>query len=111
MKYSLNPHIFVFGKTIKKPKISISFLSYLLRGKQNILIDTVPDKAADAYIQDIESVLPVSQIDALILNHSEEDHSGALQAVLDRTVRRPRRNGSSRRIRKLISASSSMAKA
>lgn len=84
MKYSLNPHIFVFGKTIKKPKISISFLSYLLRGKQNILIDTVPDKAADAYIQDIESVLPVSQIDALILNHSEEDHSGALQAVLDR---------------------------
>lgn len=25
MKYSLNPHIFVFGKTIKKPKISISF--------------------------------------------------------------------------------------
>lgn len=50
MKYSLNPHIFVFGKTIKKPKISISFLSYLLRGKQNILIDTVPDKAADAYI-------------------------------------------------------------
>lgn len=89
MKYSLNPHIFVFGKTIKKPKISISFLSYLLRGKQNILIDTVPDKAADAYIQDIESVLPVSQIDALILNHSEEDHSGALQAVLDRHPQLP----------------------
>ena len=50
MKYSLNPHIFVFGKTINKPKISISFLSYLLRGKQNILIDTVPDRAAEAYI-------------------------------------------------------------
>lgn len=82
MKYSQNPHIFVFGKTINKPKISISFLSYLLRGEQNILIDTVPDKAAEAYIQDIESVLPVNQIDALILNHSEEDHSGALQAVL-----------------------------
>lgn len=78
MKYSQNPHIFVFGKTINKPKISISFLSYLLRGEQNILIDTVPDKAAEAYIQDIESVLPVNQIDALILNHSEEDHSGAL---------------------------------
>lgn len=65
------------------------FLSYLLRGKQNILIDTVPDKAADAYIQDIESVLPVSRIDALILNHSEEDHSGALQAVLDRHPQLP----------------------
>lgn len=89
MKYSLNPHIFVFGKTINKPKISISFLSYLLRGKQNILIDTVPDRAAEAYIQDIESVLPVSQIDALILNHSEEDHSGALQAVLDRHPQLP----------------------
>lgn len=117
MKYSLNPHIFVFGKTIKKPKISISFLSYLLRGKQNILIDTVPDKAADAYIQDIESVLPVSQIDALILNHSEEDHSEACRPSwtvipsCPSTARRPRRNGSSRRIRKLISASSSMAKA
>ena len=117
MKYSLNPHIFVFGKTINKPKISISFLSYLLRGKQNILIDTVPDRAAEAYIQDIESVLPVSQIDALILNHSEEDHSGALQAVLDRhpnlpyTARRLRKNASRKNIRQLISASSSTVKA
>lgn len=89
MKYQLNPHIFVFGKTINKPKISISFLSYLLLGDKNVLIDTVPDKAAEVYIKDIESVLPVSKIDALILNHSEEDHSGALQAVLDNNMEIP----------------------
>ena len=109
MKYSLNPHIFVFGKTINKPKISISFLSYLLRGKQNILIDTVPDRAAEAYIQDIESVLPVSQIDALILNHSEEDHSGT--PTCPYTARRLRKNASRKNIRQLISASSSTVKA
>ena len=85
MKYQLNSHIHVFGKAIRTPKISITFLSYLLLGKQNILIDTVPYKAAEAYMKELESVLPLDKIDGIILNHSEEDHSGALGAVLEKT--------------------------
>lgn len=84
MKYQLNPHIYIFGKAIRTPKISITFLSYLLLGKQNILIDTVPYKAAEAYMKDLESVLPLTKLDGIILNHSEEDHSGALGAVLEK---------------------------
>ena len=111
MKYSLNPHIFVFGKTINKPKISISFLSYLLRGKQNILIDTVPDRAAEAYIQDIESVLPVSQIDALKkITAAPCRPSWTVTPTCPYTARRLRKNASRKNIRQLISASSSTVK-
>lgn len=85
MKYQLNSHIHVFGKAIRTPKISITFLSYLLLGKQNILIDTVPYKAAEAYMKELESVLPLDKIDGILLNHSEEDHSGALGDVLEKT--------------------------
>ena len=70
------------GKVIQKPHIQISFLSYLLQGTKNILIDTVPQKAAENWQQELLGLLDGKPIDALILNHSEEDHSGALELVL-----------------------------
>ena len=71
------------GKVIQKPQIQISFLSYLLQGTKNILIDTVPIKAAEKWQQELLGLLDGKPIDALILNHSEEDHSGALTLLVD----------------------------
>lgn len=72
----------VLGKVIQKPQIQISFLSYLLQGTKNVLIDTVPQKAAETWMRELSEALDGKPIDALILNHSEEDHSGALELVL-----------------------------
>ena len=72
-----------FGKVISKPNIQISFLSYLLQGKKNVLIDTVPEKTAELWSKELLQLVPGMEIDALILNHSEEDHSGALAHLLE----------------------------
>ena len=41
--------VWAIGKVIRKPNIQLSFLSYLIRGEKNILIDTVPDRAASKW--------------------------------------------------------------
>ena len=71
------------GKVINKPNIQISFLSYLLQGTKNVLIDTVPQKASENWLHELSEALAGKPIDAIILNHSEEDHSGALSLVLE----------------------------
>lgn len=82
MHYKLSEHCTVIGKVIKKPERSFSFLAYLLKGAKNVLIDTVPERSGDRFIEELTEQLPITSIDALILNHSENDHSGALGMLL-----------------------------
>ncbi len=82
MYYSISKMCTVLGKVIQKPDRSFSFLAYLLQGEKNVLIDTVPEKAGENFITELKQLIPLSQLDAIILNHSEEDHSGALGLLL-----------------------------
>lgn len=82
MKYKITEQCYAIGKTIIKPEKEFSFLAYLVTGKANILIDTIPDRLSDMLIEEITSVIGEKPLDAIIMNHSEEDHSGALPAVL-----------------------------
>jgi len=82
MKYQLSEQCYAIGKTIIKPDKEFSFLAYLITGKANILIDTLPDRTASMLTDEIVSVIGEKPLDAIILNHSEEDHSGALPMVL-----------------------------
>jgi anaerobic nitric oxide reductase flavorubredoxin len=82
MKYQLSEQCYAIGKTIIKPDKQFSFLAYLITGKANILIDTLPDRTSSMLTDEIASVIGEKPLDAIILNHSEEDHSGALPMVL-----------------------------
>lgn len=78
----IKKNLTLIGKTIIKPEKSFSFNAFLLTGEKNILIDTVPEKASEVFWQEVTSILPIESLDAVILNHSEEDHSGALPYLL-----------------------------
>lgn len=82
MKYSLSKTTTIFGKVIIKPERSFSFLSYLLQGEKRVLIDTVPERAAAVFLEELRQTVALNDLDAIILNHSEEDHSGALALLL-----------------------------
>lgn len=82
MKYFITNHCRAIAKTIIKPDKEFSFLSYLITGKANILIDTLPERAAPMLLEEMEYAMGEKPLDAIIMNHSEEDHSGALPAVL-----------------------------
>jgi len=60
-----------------------SYNAYLILDEKNVLVDTVWAPFADQLIENISEVIDPSQIDIVVANHSEMDHSGGLPAVLE----------------------------
>jgi len=62
-----------------------TYNAYLVRGEQkNVLIDTVKEPFADEFFARVEELVPLSEIDAVVVNHTEPDHSGALEQLLQK---------------------------
>ncbi|MCD8180115.1 MAG: FprA family A-type flavoprotein [Firmicutes bacterium] len=57
--------------------------AYLVKGEKTALIDAVREEYADIYIQNIEEIMPVSEIDYIIFNHTEPNCSGAAGKILE----------------------------
>ncbi len=62
-----------------------TYNSYLVRGRdKTALIDTVKAPFTEEFFSKVEEQLPLDQIDIVVVNHTEPDHSGALGALLER---------------------------
>ncbi len=59
-----------------------TYNSYLIKGEKTALIETVHNKLSDDYINNIEEITPLANIDYIICNHTEPDHTGALERIL-----------------------------
>lgn len=59
-----------------------SYNSYLVREEKTALIETVWAPFAREYVQTLQSVIDLSAIDYVIVNHGEIDHSGALPELM-----------------------------
>jgi len=62
----------------------ISYNSYLIVDEKVTLIDTVERAFIDDYFDSIDRILGDRQVDYLVINHMEPDHSGALNAIVRR---------------------------
>lgn len=78
----LNPGMRVFD-IIMPAGYGTSYNAYLITGEKNVLIDTVLESFFGEYLRNIRSVTDVSRIDALIVNHTEPDHSGSVAKLLE----------------------------
>jgi len=54
----------------------------LILGEKNILIDTVKEKFGDELLANISRIIDPKEIDIVISNHSEMDHSGAIPKLM-----------------------------
>ncbi len=62
----------------------VSYNSYIVKGSEKIaLIDTVEIGTIRDYIRAIESQIGDAQIDYLVINHMEPDHSGGIPSILE----------------------------
>ncbi len=61
----------------------VSLNSYLILDEKNVLIDMSSDILAEPYFQMLEQLIKVDQIDYIVLNHLEPDHTGALFKILN----------------------------
>ncbi len=61
-----------------------TYNAYLVRGSEKVaLIDTVKGMFTEQYLERLSSLVPLEQIDLVVVNHTEPDHSGALGKLLE----------------------------
>lgn len=78
-----DPDLRVFD-IIMKTEFGTSYNAYLIKGQEKIaLVETVKDEFFDDYISNIQEVVNLADIDYLVMNHSEPDHSGSVARLLD----------------------------
>lgn len=63
--------------------LGVSYNSYLLKGEQTVLFDTVDNHFAGEFIHKLKEALDGKSLDYLVINHMEPDHSGSI-AILRR---------------------------
>ena len=79
----LDPELRVFD-IIMETKYGTSYNSYLLEGSEKTaLFETAKEAFFDEMVGYIESVASVSEIDYLIMDHTEPDHAGSIAKLLD----------------------------
>ncbi len=79
----LDPDLRVFD-IIMETKYGTSYNSYLMEGSEKTaLFETAKEAFFDEMVGYIESVASVSQIDYLIMDHTEPDHAGSIAKLLD----------------------------
>lgn len=81
---ALDPHLRTFDIILKTAN-GTSYNSYVVRGEHGVaVIDTVKEEFAETFFERLESVARYDEITAIVLNHLEPDHSGALPELLKR---------------------------
>lgn len=60
----------------------VSYNSYLIVDEKIAVIDTVERQFIDDYLMRIEEIIGDRNVDYLIINHMEPDHSGAMKALI-----------------------------
>lgn len=61
----------------------VSYNSYIVKGEKIALIDTVEIGQIHDFRQNLEEVIEKSEIDYLVVNHMEPDHSGGIPVILN----------------------------
>ncbi|MGN1013583.1 MAG: FprA family A-type flavoprotein [Clostridia bacterium] len=79
----LDENLKVFD-VIMETKYGTSYNSYLIKGKNKIaLVETVKNEFCDEFISNIKKYADIKDIDYLIVNHTEPDHSGSIGKLLE----------------------------
>ncbi len=78
-----DPNLRVFD-IIMQTDHGTSYNAYLVKGREKTaLVETVKESFFPEYISQIRELVKLEDIDYLIMNHSEPDHSGSVEQLLD----------------------------
>ena len=58
--------------------------SYLLEGRQPVLVDTGAARGRESFVEALESVMDPADLAWIVLSHADDDHSGAVRDLLER---------------------------
>jgi anaerobic nitric oxide reductase flavorubredoxin len=63
-------------------KEGVTYNSYLINDKKKVLIDLTKEFKTDTLIDQIAAVFAPEELDYIIVNHMEPDHTGAIKTIL-----------------------------
>lgn len=77
-------HLLRVFDIIMHTEFGTSYNSYLVQGSEKTaLIETVKVKFWDEYIAKLQETIDLEKIDYIVVNHTEPDHAGSLEKLLD----------------------------
>ncbi len=74
----------LFDSLVPLPQ-GTTYNTYLIKGQRTALIDTVNPGFEHELEKRINEILPLKNIDFIIMNHAEPDHAGAIPYLLEKT--------------------------
>ncbi|MGE4214200.1 MAG: FprA family A-type flavoprotein [Anaerotignaceae bacterium] len=79
---AINPNLRVFD-IIMRTEYGTTYNAYLVKGEKTALVEAVNTKYFGQMINKIEEIMPLKNIDYVIFNHTEPDHSGGVATIID----------------------------
>ena len=82
--------VYFHGKEYSTERGS-SYNSYLIRDKKTVLMDTVWAPYGREFVESLKEEIDLNEIDYIVMNHNESDHSGALPFLMEEIPERAKR--------------------
>lgn len=80
---ALDPDLRVFD-IVMRTENGTTYNSYLVKGtEKNVLFETVKESFFSEHLSRLREVIDPADIDYIVFNHTEPDHSGSLKALLE----------------------------
>ncbi len=79
----LNPNVRVADIVVKTDN-GTSYNSYIVKGSdKTALIETTHKDYFENYLKNIQEIISIDQVDYIIMNHNEPDHSGSISKLIE----------------------------
>ncbi|MDR1172041.1 MAG: FprA family A-type flavoprotein [Bacteroidales bacterium] len=78
----LDPDLKVFD-IVMETKYGSTYNAYFINAQKKTLVETVKDTHTAEYLEKVKAVCNPEEIEYIVMDHTEPDHSGSLSALLD----------------------------
>jgi flavorubredoxin len=75
-------HDIVTFDVVMETKFGTTYNSYFINAEKKTVVETVKEKFWDVYLQKLEKVCNPAEIEYIVVNHTEPDHSGCVAKLL-----------------------------
>lgn len=76
-------HDIVTFDVVMETKYGTTYNSYFINAEKKTVVETVKEKFWDIYLQKINKVCDPAEIEYIVANHTEPDHSGCISRLLE----------------------------
>lgn len=76
-------HDIVTFDVVMETKFGTTYNSYFINAEKKTIVETVKEKFWDIYLEKVKTLVEPSEIEYIVINHTEPDHSGCLARLLE----------------------------